>query len=90
MGRKETKRTSKFVIALTPDTTQSLKSLAAEKGLTQSELVEFLLDFYELKKLDLLIANIRVLLNTGLTPLHKANLSVLYSYLSAVNDRLSF
>lgn len=89
MGRKETKRTKKFTIALTLDTTQTLKNLAQEKGLNQSELIEFLLEFYELKKLDLLIANIKVLLNTGLTPLHKANLSVLYSYLSEVNDRIS-
>lgn len=39
--------------------------------------------------MDLLLANIKLLLNTGLTPINKAQLSVLYSYLAEVDERIN-
>lgn len=64
-------------------TKQRLRQLAEERGVTYAEATNLLLDFYELKRLDLLITALRKKAQSGLKAEELAQLSVLVSFLQA-------
>lgn len=64
-------------------TRQRLRQLAEERGITNAEATNLLLDFYELKRLDLLIAALRKKAQSGLKAEELAQLSVLLTFLEA-------
>lgn len=64
-------------------TRQRLRQLAEERGITNAEATNLLLDFYELKRLDLLITALRKKAQSGLKAEELAQLSVLLTFLQA-------
>jgi hypothetical protein len=67
---------------------EAIDSFAAEHGLSHDLAVRQLIDFYYLRHFDLLIQNIRRMQARGLSPLEINQLSVLYTLLKHIDDRV--
>jgi len=75
-------------LALTSPTFTALKQLSETHGLTQDLAVQLLIEFYTMQRLDLVIHQIRAMYDRGLTPFEINQLSVLYTLLQAIDDRI--
>jgi hypothetical protein len=62
---------------------EKAKQIAKEQGLTLIEVFDLLIDFYELKHLELLLTALRAKAQTGLRAEELAQLSVLLTFLQA-------
>lgn len=60
---------------------EKVKQIAKEKGLTMVEVFDLLVDFYELKRLDLLLTALRTKAQTGFRAEELVQLSVLLTFL---------
>lgn len=66
-----------------------IRDISKELGLSRTSTVDMLLDFYELKKLDLLIRQIKVLYREGFSPDQLSQMTVLLTQLSVIlQDRI--
>ncbi len=75
-------------VPLTTHTYSALKKLSEEQCMTLEFTIESLIGFYNLQYFDLLIEKIRDKYNNGLSPIDIAHLSVLYTLLQSIDQRI--
>jgi predicted DNA-binding protein len=75
-------------IRVSESTHERLKNLAQANGSTVDVIVWGLLDFYELKSLDLLIENLNKIYLRGLTLVEKSQLIILYALLEEIDNKI--
>lgn len=65
-----------------------IEGIGKKRGIKGGEVVEYLLDFYSMEHIDLWIERIKEEEEEGLKVRTRAQLSVLYSYLQTLHDRI--
>jgi len=65
-----------------------LDAISKELGLEKAQTIQYLIDFYSLRKISDFIYKLKRLQEQGLTTQVRASLSVLYSYLHTIEDYL--
>jgi hypothetical protein len=65
-----------------------IEGIGKKRGCGEREVVEFLLDFYSMEYIELWIERIKEEEVMGLTVKTRAQLSVLYSYLQTLHNRI--
>lgn len=65
-----------------------LCQIQQELNLNRSQTLQYLIDFYSFKKVREFIIRLKMLEAEGMSAELRASLSVLYSYLESLNDRL--
>ncbi|TEX50191.1 MAG: hypothetical protein B7C55_12010 [Actinomycetales bacterium mxb001] len=65
-----------------------VERIVERRGIKEGEVVDFLLDFYSMEHIDLWIERIKEEEREGLTVNTRAQLSVLYSYLQTLHNRI--
>jgi hypothetical protein len=74
-----------YRLKLTRRMSVRLKAFAKQHGTTELEIIDQLMDFYNLRDLALLINRINRLYNRGLTPIERGYLSTLYTLLAEID-----
>lgn len=75
-------------ITISAPTYVALKELSETHCLTHDLAIDLLIEFYTMRRLDLVIRQIRIMYDRGLTVLEVNQLSVLYTLLQAIDDRI--
>lgn len=65
-----------------------LSQIQQELNLNRTQTLQYLIDFYSFKKIRELIIRLKILEAEGMSAELRASLSVLYSYLESLSERL--